>query len=77
MFKKRMLGVVLVVAVVGAGVAASGLGSAGRVEAERTDCPGIVTCPLTGEPVCRDLCPLGVGLVGTESRQASCCPAPG
>ena len=26
---------------------------------EREDCPGKMTCPLTGELVCKDRCPLG------------------
>lgn len=25
----------------------------------RSDCPGKIVCPLTGEEVCRDRCPLG------------------
>ncbi len=29
-----------------------------RASADRPDCPGKVECPLTGEPVCRDRCPL-------------------
>ncbi|MCH7686229.1 MAG: hypothetical protein IH899_06055 [Planctomycetes bacterium] len=39
----------------GATVVAYGvtLGSNGR-----TDCPGTITCPLTGEEVCKDRCPL-------------------
>jgi len=26
---------------------------------QRSDCPGKVVCPLTGEDVCKDQCPLG------------------
>lgn len=33
---------------------------------ERDDCPGKIVCPLTGELVCEDQCP-----VGTESDIAS------
>ncbi len=29
-----------------------------RADAERADCPGKIVCPLTGELICRDLCPL-------------------
>jgi hypothetical protein len=37
-------------------VAASALGIAASTSA-RPDCPGKITCPLTGEVVCRDQCP--------------------
>ena len=37
-------------------VAASALGVA-AASSERADCPGKVTCPLTGEVICRDQCP--------------------
>src|SRR2546426_28535 len=29
-----------------------------RANADRPDCPGKIECPLTGEIVCRDQCPL-------------------
>ena len=29
-----------------------------RADAGRTDCPGTVVCPLTGDEVCEDRCPL-------------------
>lgn len=45
---------VLVGLSVGAGLAANGL-TAGT---QRSDCPGTVECPLTGEEVCKDKCPL-------------------
>ena len=37
-------------------VAASALGIA-AANSGRSDCPGKITCPLTGEVICRDLCP--------------------
>ena len=37
-----------------AGASALGLASATSV---RADCPGKITCPLTGEVICRDECP--------------------
>lgn len=46
-----ILGVVLLVSVA---VAASGF----TRSTERADCPGKIECPLTGELVCRDKCPL-------------------
>lgn len=30
-----------------------------RPTTERSDCPGKIVCPLTGELVCKDRCPLG------------------
>lgn len=37
-------------------VAASALGIA-AASSERADCPGKITCPLTGDVICRDQCP--------------------
>lgn len=34
----------------------SALGIA-RATSERSDCPGKITCPVTGEIICRDQCP--------------------
>lgn len=34
----------------------SALGIA-RAASERADCPGQITCPVTGEIICRDQCP--------------------
>lgn len=33
-------------------------GASGAGEAERADCPGKIVCPVTGELVCKDQCPL-------------------
>ncbi len=49
------MGIVSVLLLVGVAVAASGFDGS----TERADCPGKVVCPLTGELVCRDQCPLG------------------
>ncbi len=39
---------------------------------ERADCPGKITCPLTGELVCKDRCPLGAeGVTEPASEAAS------
>ena len=38
--------------------AAYPLASASGSKNTRSDCPGKVTCPLTGEEVCKDRCPL-------------------
>ena len=56
----------------------------GQSDSARPDCPGKITCPLTGTEVCRDLCPLGVdavalvsasnrGALTTTSKTAACC----
>jgi hypothetical protein len=37
-----------------AAVSAFGFANA---KSERADCPGKITCPLTGEVICRDQCP--------------------
>lgn len=47
---------------------------------ERSDCPGKVACPLTGEEVCKDRCPLAAKT--TDSTRADCpgqveCPLTG
>lgn len=40
-------------------VAASSVGAIGlsSQQTTRTDCPGKIECPLTGETICRDQCP--------------------
>jgi hypothetical protein len=43
-----------------AGLAVSGLGLAAS-NIGRSDCPGQIVCPLTGELVCKDRCPLDQG----------------
>jgi hypothetical protein len=47
--------------------------------AERPDCPGKIVCPLTGELVCADRCPLGAGERGEVALAVaparSCCAA--
>ncbi|MEO2015855.1 MAG: hypothetical protein ABGZ53_15960 [Fuerstiella sp.] len=48
------MGIVSVLLLVGVAVAASGFDGS----TERADCPGKVVCPLTGEEVCKDQCPL-------------------
>jgi hypothetical protein len=57
--------------VLGAGVAALAPSSTSQ---ERPDCPGKIICPLTGELVCRDRCPLGAD-AKTTADEASALPA--
>lgn len=43
-------------------------------DAARADCPGQVACPLTGELVCKDRCPLiGATEVRALGEAPSCC----
>ncbi len=70
--RKRILHVVIVLAI-GAGVTAY----AATARSERTDCPGKIVCPLTGELVCTDRCPLGKqGAVDQISELPACCRQP-
>lgn len=53
-----------------------------NTKAERSDCPGKVVCPLTGEKVCKDLCPLTAKAKETDPKRADCpgqveCPLTG
>lgn len=43
-----------VAVLIGGGLGAYQLARAG----ERPDCPGKIICPLTGEEICKDQCPL-------------------
>lgn len=64
LFMQSGLAVLTLLLVLGVSVAASGLHrSSETATAERADCPGKIECPLTGEQVCKDQCPL----------QESCC----
>lgn len=39
---------------------------------DRPDCPGKIICPLTGEWVCKDRCPLGAA-PAAKSTTPDCC----
>lgn len=39
----------------------------------RTDCPGKIVCPLTGDLVCKDHCPLGKEKNEERPVLSSCC----
>jgi hypothetical protein len=58
--------------VVALGLIAPGLAPA---SAERPDCPGKIECPLTGDLVCRDRCPLGAGAPADAGVPDCCKPA--
>ena len=51
---KRIL--MLLIAGAGLGVA-TWVAASTNVTGERTDCPGKIVCPQTGELICRDRCP--------------------
>lgn len=38
----------------------------------RSDCPGKIVCPITGEMVCSDQCPVGSS-AANDVAGASCC----
>ena len=40
------------------GIVAFGGFDLASADSERPDCPGKIICPLTGQPVCADKCPL-------------------
>ncbi len=69
---------VLAVALLGGGLSAYKFALAGDrraadpVDTSRLDCPGQVVCPITGELVCRDRCPLG-GSTAQPDEVPSCC----
>jgi hypothetical protein len=73
MMKSKLLCTAGLLLVLGVTVAAHALPNLGP---SRGDCPGTVTCPLTGEKVCKDRCPL------TDAARADCpgkieCPLTG
>lgn len=59
-------------------IAASSLGAFGLASqqsggAQRADCPGKINCPLTGELVCKDRCPLGEQAASEQSAELPAC----
>ena len=60
--RKIMLAAALLV-LIGGGIAVAATTNADEVvrNPARADCPGVIECPLTGDPVCADECPLNEG----------------
>ena len=60
---RRTLIALAVLALVGGGVAIASSGTSNDVlkDPNRADCPGLIECPLTGEMICADECPLADG----------------
>lgn len=66
------------IALIGTGATIGWAGSHGAVA--RNDCPGVITCPMTGEPVCVDRCPAAPGATGSVAAKTidpprACCPS--
>jgi hypothetical protein len=40
----------------------------------RPDCPGLIVCPLTGEKICADRCPLTQSEADEGAAKAEGCP---
>jgi len=61
-----------VLALLAAGTGVGAYAVAGSGKATRPDCPGTIVCPLTGETVCRDRCPLNGDPRDTPSVSPCC-----
>lgn len=67
-------------ATMAAAAALTGCSSTGQMAStERADCPGKIVCPITGELVCIDRCPVGAGAKSdvalAVAQPGSCCAA--
>lgn len=60
---RKTLLTLAVLALIGGGgaIAASGTNSDVLKDPSRADCPGLIECPLRGEMICADECPLNNG----------------
>lgn len=67
--RKRIIPITMLLAI-GAGVSAY---AAANARSERPDCPGKIVCPLTGDLVCKDRCPLGEQDVADKTDLPACC----
>lgn len=72
--RKRIIPVVLLLAT-GAGVTAYAATSS--LNPQREDCPGKIVCPLTGNLVCEDRCPLGEYVEVDQTELPNCCQTSG
>lgn len=60
-------------------VVASGVSAAANLDSsstDRIDCPGKIVCPLTGDLVCSDRCPLDAEQIQQRPAVPSCCQNP-
>ena len=67
---KTALGALLAVLSLAGGVYAY------RALSSRPDCPGKIVCPLTGEVICADQCPVGEPAPAKADLPACCKPKP-
>ena len=67
-----MLRRTVLIAMLAASVPAAGLALAAGSN-NRPDCPGKIICPLTGELVCKDRCPLGAQKHAGSADLPACC----
>ncbi len=72
--KKSIVWTVAALVIAGAGVGAYAV--AGSCGAARADCPGTIVCPLTGETVCGDRCPLNAKQDETAAGSTCCGETP-
>lgn len=56
-------------------LAVAAVAPTGQSDSSRPDCPGKITCPLTGAEVCRDRCPLQQSLALEPNGETSSAPA--
>ena len=75
MTRRKMLASVL--GLVGGAAAVLGAVAWAKPTTERSDCPGKIVCPLTGELVCKDHCPLGAQKADQKGDDSipTCCRA--
>lgn len=75
---RRMM-LVSTLGLVGSVAAVLGAVALAKPSAERADCPGKIVCPLTGELVCKDRCPLGTSKADAAEDMSIpvCCRAKG
>lgn len=71
---RKTLTILAVVALIGGGVALAASGTTDDVlqDPSRADCPGMIECPLTGEMICADECPLQTG-DDANANVSPCC----
>jgi len=70
LMRKRIVSVMILLAIGATAYAAA------SARSQRQDCPGKIICPLTGEPVCKDRCPLGGEIASEQTTDLpACCRA--
>jgi len=66
----KFLAIAGVIGLLGAG---TGLMATGAAEPTRLDCPGKITCPLTGDEVCADRCLADSADATRQATLPPCC----